>query len=63
MKRSEVGWNATAECDGGASKGGEKNTTQTVGHKLAKQCPKVKGEDFLKPLVLPLLACFFRLSE
>ena len=58
-----MGWNATAECADGAGKGGEKNTTQTVGHKFAKPCPKVQGEDFLKPLVLPLQACFLRLSE
>ena len=58
-----MSWNATAECDGGACKGGEKNTTQPVGRILAKPCPKVQGEDFLKPLVLPLQACFLCLSE
>jgi len=57
--RSEVSWNATAECDGGTSKGGEENTTQTVGHKFGEALPEGAGGRFFEATCLALAGMFF----
>ncbi|NLK36455.1 MAG: hypothetical protein GX301_13655 [Gracilibacteraceae bacterium] len=58
MKRSGMSWSATAECAGGACKGGEKNTTRAVGI-YWRSLAEGEGVEIFEATCLALASMFF----